>query len=127
MVKHTQTIHRQKPTNCLSVFEHFVELVLKWLRYNNFYSIWQSHNLIETFLISCQNFYQVYKSSFFFREALRWHKAYRRQTIPCEKLQKLDFRNTGCSRLIDLTPPPSSLVKQDLAGKKQDTEGKIEN
>ena len=31
MVKHTQTIHRQKPTNCLSVFNHFVELTLKGL------------------------------------------------------------------------------------------------
>ena len=29
MVKHTQTIRRQKPTNCLSVFDHFVWLVFK--------------------------------------------------------------------------------------------------
>ena len=29
MVKRTQTIHRQKPTNCLSVFDHFVSLALK--------------------------------------------------------------------------------------------------
>ena len=29
MVKPTQTICRQKPTHCLSVFDHFVELVLK--------------------------------------------------------------------------------------------------
>ena len=29
MVKHTQTIHQQKPKNCLSVFDHFVEFVLK--------------------------------------------------------------------------------------------------
>ena len=27
MVKHTQTIHRQQATNCLSVFDHFVMLV----------------------------------------------------------------------------------------------------
>ena len=33
MVKHTQTIRRQKPTNCLSVFDHFVGLALKGLRY----------------------------------------------------------------------------------------------
>ena len=32
MVKHTQTIRRQQPTNCLSVFDHFVQLVLKGLR-----------------------------------------------------------------------------------------------
>ena len=31
MVKHTQTIRRQNPTNCLSLFDHFVELMLKGL------------------------------------------------------------------------------------------------
>ena len=31
MVKHTQTIRRQKLTNCLSVFDHFVKLALKGL------------------------------------------------------------------------------------------------
>ena len=31
MVKHTQTIRRKKPTNCLSVSDHFEELVLKGL------------------------------------------------------------------------------------------------
>ena len=31
MVKHTQTIRRQQPTNCLSVFDHFVGLALKGL------------------------------------------------------------------------------------------------
>ena len=31
MVKHTQTIRRQKPTNCLSVFDHFVGLTFKRL------------------------------------------------------------------------------------------------
>ena len=29
MVKHTQTISRQQSTNCLSVFDHFVGLVVK--------------------------------------------------------------------------------------------------
>ena len=32
MVKYTQTIRRQKPTNCLSVFDHFVGLALKELK-----------------------------------------------------------------------------------------------
>ena len=32
MVKHTQTIRRQQPTNCLSVFGHFVGFALKELR-----------------------------------------------------------------------------------------------
>ena len=32
MVKHTQTIRRQQPTNCLSVFIHFVRLALKGIK-----------------------------------------------------------------------------------------------
>ena len=32
MVKPTQTNLRQQPTNCLSVFDHFVELALKGLK-----------------------------------------------------------------------------------------------
>ena len=32
MVKHTQTIRRHLPTNCSSVFDHFVGLVLKGLK-----------------------------------------------------------------------------------------------
>ena len=31
LVKHTKTICRQQPTNCLNVFDHFVELALKGL------------------------------------------------------------------------------------------------
>ena len=31
MVKHTQTIRRLLPTNCLNVFDHFVGLALKGL------------------------------------------------------------------------------------------------
>ena len=31
MVKHTQSICWQQPTNCLNVFDHFVGLALKWL------------------------------------------------------------------------------------------------
>ena len=31
MVKHAQTIRRQKAINCLSVFDHFVGLALKGL------------------------------------------------------------------------------------------------
>ena len=32
MVKHTQTIRRKLPTNCLRVFDHFVKLVVKGLK-----------------------------------------------------------------------------------------------
>ena len=38
MVKHTQTIRRQEPTNCLSVLDHFAGLALKGL-YNHFFQI----------------------------------------------------------------------------------------
>ena len=31
MAKHTQTIRRLLPTNCLSAFQHLVELLLKGL------------------------------------------------------------------------------------------------
>ena len=31
MVKHTQKIRRQQPKNCLSVFDHFVGLVIEGL------------------------------------------------------------------------------------------------
>ena len=31
MAKHTQTIPRQQPTNCLSVFDHFAGLAFKGL------------------------------------------------------------------------------------------------
>ena len=31
MVKDTETIRRQQPTNCLSVFDHFLGLALKGL------------------------------------------------------------------------------------------------
>ena len=33
MVKHTQTIRWQKPANCFSVFDHFVGLALKPIKY----------------------------------------------------------------------------------------------
>ena len=33
MVKHTQTIRRQQPTNGLSVFDHFVGLAVKVIRF----------------------------------------------------------------------------------------------
>ena len=32
MIKHTQTIRQLLPTNCLSVFDHFVGLALKGLK-----------------------------------------------------------------------------------------------
>ena len=40
MVKHTQTIRQQQTTNCLSVFDHFVGLVLKRLKKAYFSSLY---------------------------------------------------------------------------------------
>ena len=41
MVKHTQTIRQQQPTNCLSMFDHIVGLSLKGLnRKGNGISEW---------------------------------------------------------------------------------------
>ena len=33
MVKHTQTIRRKQPTNCLNVFDHFEGLALRGLSF----------------------------------------------------------------------------------------------
>ena len=33
MVKYTQTIRRQQPTDCLSAFDHFIKLALKGLKF----------------------------------------------------------------------------------------------
>ena len=43
MVKHTQTIGRQQPTNFLTVSDHFVGLTLKGLS--------QGYNLFQYFLV----------------------------------------------------------------------------
>ena len=47
MVKHTQTIRRQQPTNCLSVFNHYVGLVLKGLIAKIHCSQQQKNNFCE--------------------------------------------------------------------------------
>ena len=38
MVKHTQTINRQQPMICLSVFDHFVGLAFKGLKTHQTFS-----------------------------------------------------------------------------------------
>ena len=53
MVKHTQTIRQQQPTNCLSVFDHFMGLALEGLKIP-------------------QNFFEALtRTSFFLRDFLR--------------------------------------------------------
>ena len=49
MVKHTQTIRRQQPKNCLSVFDPFMGLLLKGLTGHK--QIWPSANFFFSFTI----------------------------------------------------------------------------
>ena len=52
IVKHTQTIHRQQTTNCLSVFDHFVGLALKGLGKYGIWRILKSSNRVRVSKIS---------------------------------------------------------------------------
>ena len=54
VVKDTQTIVGKLPTNCFSVFGHFVRLVLKWL--NSYLANWWCHKLDDLIYI-CLKFY----------------------------------------------------------------------
>ena len=47
MVKHTQTIRGQQPTNCLSVFDHFMGLMPKGLKFFLYCSLITSHLFLE--------------------------------------------------------------------------------
>ena len=52
MVKQTQTIRRQQPKNCLSVFDHFMGLALKGLigaQGVNFQASFFQQNLLQVF------------------------------------------------------------------------------
>ena len=46
MVKHTKTIRRHQPTNCLRVFDHFVELALKWLKAETYLDRSQTYKVV---------------------------------------------------------------------------------
>ena len=45
MIKHTEKIRLQKPTNCLNVFDHFVGLVPKGLIFTP--TLHEDHNIIR--------------------------------------------------------------------------------
>ena len=51
MVKHTHAIRRLLPTNCWSVFDHFVGLALKWL--STFSACESQNELIEEIYNLC--------------------------------------------------------------------------
>ena len=57
MVKYNQTIRQQKPTNCLSVFNHFLEFALKGLKSYHFRQILSPPNFVLIFFLqnSCYN------------------------------------------------------------------------
>ena len=81
MVKHTQTIHRLLPTNCLNVFGHFVGLVLNGLKRNwNFDflgpRIWE----IVSDYIKKSNNLEEFKLKIKLRNPEKWlHKRFLRQ------------------------------------------------
>ena len=62
MVKHTQTIRRLLPMNCLTVFDHFVELALEGLREND--------------LVSYQYMYYIYKIILCLHLDINYNKSY---------------------------------------------------
>ena len=47
MIKHTHTIRRQQPTNCLSLFDHFVGLVVKELNTSDFETLTKALNTLN--------------------------------------------------------------------------------
>ena len=49
IVKYNQTIREQQPTNCFSVFNHFVELALKWLIFPDIINHKVSSIMLERF------------------------------------------------------------------------------
>ena len=50
MVKHTQAIRRQQATDCLSVFDHFLELALKGLtHFTLLFSLYNLENIRKYF------------------------------------------------------------------------------
>ena len=66
MVEHTQTIRRLLPTNCLSVFDHIVELEIKGLNCLNLVLMFPGNTLGQTFFInSSPYFLEVFSQLFF--------------------------------------------------------------
>ena len=59
MVKHTQTIRRLSPTNCLSGFDHFVGLVLKGLKPKNEMEKQHKQRKSELFTILSKRFIEL--------------------------------------------------------------------
>ena len=51
MVKYTQTVRRQIPTNCLSVFDYFVKLVLKELKHK--FSMYNNEKNLDMIMSIC--------------------------------------------------------------------------
>ena len=61
MIKHTQTINRQKPTNYLSVFDHFVGLALEGLKFESADMLLQSCYLATMGSVSSIGFWSPQK------------------------------------------------------------------
>ena len=79
MVKYTQTVRREQPTNCLSVFDHFVKLAFKGLmgpQYYFYFMFTQRFMHIQMFARLCltlKTYFETFFSSIFhqYLESLR--------------------------------------------------------
>ena len=87
MVKHTQTIHWQQPTNCLNLFDHFVGLAL-----NCNLSRQNSDMGISDFQISGQSFIKE-----------NCHNSITSDDIDMKlgSVTKIDKRNKSTSKIFD--------------------------
>ena len=81
MVKHIQTICRQPPTNCLSVFDHFVRLALEGLRFLE---------ITVTIVLKKKSSWivSVHKSSLL-KQVRRLQKHFQRNCVTCNLSSKL--------------------------------------
>ena len=91
MVRHTQTICQQQPTDCLSVFDHFVELAFELLN-ENWSLFFKTRQLVK--LTDTDSSFMLY----FVRAKLTWM-----ENVPCTKIMYINptlYKNNICCKLI---------------------------
>ena len=76
MVKHTQTIHRQEPTNCMSVFDNFVGLSLKGLNPLPFntWCLLQGHTYLNKPVAKSRRWRVTWRIFFWKESSVRCHQ-----------------------------------------------------
>ena len=93
MVKHTQTLCRQQPTNCLSEFDHFFGLVLKKLSVSNLFRKKAEMAVVRcpremTVVESFETYTMVFPRSFWLGQLLVKLKAFKHQSFSLKLHQK---------------------------------------